>query len=93
MSSIVRPLVVIGYFGGLGYAFAKSGLDKRLAKAVKQGYTELVRYTKTIDQPKVTLVQIVAAEPEHVSRETPGRSPEHNGKTTDEQKQNGYPFH
>lgn len=49
--SMGRAFIMVGYFMGLGYAVAKSGADKKIAKAVKTGYTELVRYTKEIPAP------------------------------------------
>lgn len=57
--SMGKALVVVGYFGGLGYLFAKTGADKQVGRLIKHTYTEIVRYTKEIDSPRVTLVEII----------------------------------
>lgn len=56
---MVKGLVVVGYFMGLGYAIAKTGADKKIAQAVKRGYTELVRYTSEVAAPVQVHIELV----------------------------------
>jgi len=66
--SMGKALLVAGYFGALGYGVAKSGADKKIALAIKNGYTALVQYTSEVssETPR-TLMLSVDKDPDDIS--------------------------
>jgi hypothetical protein len=65
-----RALIFAGYFGLIGYTIGKSGIDRKIAIGVKNGYTELVRYTKAVSPPMPLVIEEVThgkATPQAVS--------------------------